>query len=101
MKRITFGFVLVLVSIGSAVGSGTPISEDTETCLECHATLHPGIVEGWKKSRHAQVTPGEAMTVSGIARKVSSKTVPEELKIVALGHTRTHLTTMVMIFMWW
>lgn len=91
MKRITFGFVLILVSIGSALGAGTPISEDTETCLECHATLHPSIAEGWKKSRHAQVTPGVAMTVSGIARKVSSKTVPEELKNVALGCAECHM----------
>jgi hydroxylamine dehydrogenase len=90
MKRYLFALFVVLVPAQVIQGATVPISDDTEACLECHVSLHPGIVEGWKKSRHAQVTPGEAMAVTGLARKVSSNTVPEELKEVALGCAECH-----------
>jgi hypothetical protein len=89
MRRfLTFGFVLVFVGI--VHGAEVPVSEDTESCLDCHESLHPGIVEAWKKSRHARITPAEAMSVKGLARKVSSKSVPESLKNVVLGCAECH-----------
>jgi hypothetical protein len=81
---------IVFTAAGYASAAGAPISEDTETCLECHASLHPGIVEAWRKSRHAQTTPGEAMKLTGLARKISSKSVPENLKQVTLGCAECH-----------
>lgn len=30
-----------------------PISDNTAACLDCHASVTPGIVSDWKKSRHA------------------------------------------------
>ncbi len=74
---------------GSLAAAGN-ISEDTETCIECHSSIHPGIVEGWKKSRHAAVTPAEAMAVKGLARKISSKKVPESLRDVTIGCAECH-----------
>ena len=70
--------------------AGAPISEDTETCLECHANLHPGIVEAWRQSRHAATTPAEALKAKGLSLKVSSKNVPERLKNAALGCAECH-----------
>lgn len=66
------------------------VSGDTQVCLDCHASLHPGIVEAWKQSRHAQITPGEAMQVQGLSRKVSSETVPEPLQQVSVGCAECH-----------
>ncbi len=90
MIPCVFALVVTLLIAPAAVGASAPISEDTEACLECHASLHPGIVEAWKGSRHAQTTPAKALAVAGLARKVSSNTVPEEFKDVALGCAECH-----------
>jgi hypothetical protein len=69
-----------------------PLSDDTYTCLGCHELIHPGLVEGWRKSRHAQVTPGEAIQKKGLALKVSAgDKVPEELRENVVGCAECHL----------
>ena len=73
-----------------AMAADVPVSDATSECLECHSTVHPGIVESWQKSRHAQVTSQTAMAVKGLARKVSSKQVPENLLTVAVGCAECH-----------
>ena len=50
-----------------------PISEATAECIDCHASVHPGIVDDWGNSRHAKITPNAAMAIEGLARKISSK----------------------------
>jgi hypothetical protein len=84
----------IVVALGvyplTAIGTEVPLSEATQTCLECHAYSHPGIVAGWQASRHAQTTPQAAMQVKGLARKVSSTTVPETLRSVAVGCAECH-----------
>ena len=65
-------------------------SAATESCIECHTMIHPGIVESWQKSRHARVTPRQAMAVQGLARKVSSTVVPERLQDTAVGCAECH-----------
>ena len=56
------------------------VSEATQACIECHRVIHPGIVADWQRSRHAAVTPKEALGVQGLGRKVSSPAVPEALR---------------------
>jgi hypothetical protein len=68
-----------------------PISDATSECLDCHAIIHPGIVSGWQKSRHARITPKQAMAVEGLARKVSSQSVAEPLSGVVVGCAECHL----------
>jgi hypothetical protein len=68
-----------------------PISDVSAECMDCHAITHPGIVSSWQKSRHAQVTPAQAMAVEGLARKVSSTTVPENLRSTVVGCAECHL----------
>jgi len=72
------------------ISAETPISDATSECLDCHASLHPGIVAEWKKSRHAQVTPGAAASVQGLSRKVSSESVPDALKTTSVGCAECH-----------
>jgi hypothetical protein len=67
------------------------ISEASSECLDCHAIQHPGIVKDWQESRHSQITPGEAMKVEGLGRKVSSPSVPKELSGTAVGCAECHL----------
>ena len=67
-----------------------PLSEASAECIDCHASIHPGIVSGWQKSRHALITPQKAMAVEDVGRKVSSTTVPEGLQSVVVGCAECH-----------
>jgi hypothetical protein len=87
---------LVFVCVtASAFAADNPISatvsEATAECLDCHSSVHPGIVHGWQKSRHAQITPKQALAAEGPALKVSSKSVPENLQNVAVGCAECHM----------
>ena len=86
--------VLILVGvfgIGTARSAEVAISEATAACLDCHSIVHPGIVNDWQNSLHAKITPQEALAVKGVARKVSSATVPENLQNVAVGCAECHM----------
>ncbi|MCK5203227.1 MAG: hydroxylamine oxidase, partial [Desulfobacterales bacterium] len=75
---------------GTAISVEVPISEASAECIDCHSATHPGIVNDWQNSRHAKITPKEAMAVEGVARKVSSKAVPENLQNVVVGCAECH-----------
>jgi hypothetical protein len=81
--------VLLVIAL-PALAQDPPMSEASQTCLMCHESLHPGIVSGWKSSRHARVTPALARAVEGLSRKVSSEQVPEELAGVVVGCAECH-----------
>ena len=67
------------------------MSEATTECMDCHAQIHPGIVHDWQNSRHAKTTPRKAALVKGLANKISSDTVPEELRETAVGCAECHM----------
>jgi hypothetical protein len=67
------------------------VSDATSECLDCHASIHPGIVHDWQKSRHAKVSPKTAMKVEGLASKISSKDVPDDLKESVIGCAECHM----------
>jgi len=81
---------IVLVLLAGNAPANTPVSRDTMGCLDCHESLHPGIVEDWRASRHARTTPGEAMKAKGKARRVSATEVPEALRAVSVGCAECH-----------
>ncbi len=83
-------FVLLLMASGAAAQDHERTSLETQDCLGCHTTTHPGMVESWRKSRHANTTPGEAMQAEPLALKVSSKDVPENLQKVTVGCAECH-----------
>ena len=90
-NRLLWVVLLSLILIPTALlGAELPISEATQECLDCHASIHPGIVSGWQKSRHANVTPATAMAAEELARKVSSENVPEQLQKVVVGCAECH-----------
>jgi hypothetical protein len=72
-------------------GADGSVSEATAECIDCHASIHPGIVRDWQNSRHAKITPQDAMAVDGLARKISSKNVPENLKNSVVGCAECHM----------
>lgn len=81
-------FVVLLSNI--SFGGDAPISEDTEMCLECHASLHPGIVEDWKKSLHANTTPVKGLTKAPLERLISTVKVPDTFANNAVGCAECH-----------
>lgn len=90
MKIFWLGLLMPFILCGGAMGSGPPVSEDTQTCLECHTMVHPGIVADWQRSRHAGITPEEAMKVKGLKQKVSAEKVPEGLSKKVVGCAECH-----------
>jgi hydroxylamine dehydrogenase len=89
-KMVVFLCCFIWIFAVSASADDVSLSEATEECLDCHATIHPGIVEDWRSGRHAQTSPKAAMNVEGLARKLSSTTVPKELQSVAVGCAECH-----------
>ncbi len=87
-------YAVVIFSIGllalPSAHAQQRISSATEECLNCHSTLHPGIVSAWQKSRHAAITPFEASTVEGLDKKASSDDIPDGLKNVVVGCAECH-----------
>ena len=75
---------------GPLLAAEPVISEATSECIDCHSSIHPGIVKDWQTSRHAMITPKKAMEVDGIARKVSSTSVPENLQNAVVGCAECH-----------
>ncbi|GBC63082.1 hydroxylamine oxidase [Desulfonema ishimotonii] len=91
MKRIICILSMLLCMAAETVmAARAPVSEATEECLGCHSSIHPGIVEEWQNSRHARITPREALGVTGLARKVSARTVPDYLLPTAVGCAECH-----------
>jgi hypothetical protein len=77
-------------SAATGISAEVPISEATTECIDCHSSFQPGIVDDWQNSRHAKITPKEAMAAEGVARKVSSAAVPENLQTVVVGCAECH-----------
>ncbi len=87
-------FVGLVLSLGLVFWSSSSwalkVSEATETCLSCHASVTPGIVADWKASLHAQVTPAEALKKAPLARRISTSQVPKSLANVVVGCAECH-----------
>jgi hydroxylamine dehydrogenase len=75
----------------NGISAGVPVSEATADCLDCHSSVHPGIVKDWQNSRHAKTTPKDAAAVQRLARKVSNTEVHENLQNIAVGCAECHM----------
>ncbi len=91
MKRVLAAGFWVFLAAAPAICADVPVSDISAECIDCHGSFQPGIVADWQNSRHAATTPGEAMKVKGLGRKVSSDTVPEALRTTAVGCAECHM----------
>lgn len=66
------------------------ISDETQQCLSCHSSLHPGIVASWEKSQHSKITPIQAKEKSKLERKVSFENLDSVLGNVVVGCYECH-----------
>jgi hydroxylamine dehydrogenase len=95
MKKGSYIFVVFLLAMFVVIRIGDAqtqpkISEATEACLSCHGTLHPGIVAEWKKSRHANVLPSEALKKTKLERRISNEKVPDPFSKTVVGCAECH-----------
>lgn len=85
------GALLLTPALGDEKSPGpTSLSEETQSCINCHETITPGIVEDWLTSRHAKLNPEVALAKTTLERRVSSQTIPENLQSVAVGCYECH-----------
>jgi hydroxylamine dehydrogenase len=82
---------LYLVSAGGAAAAGPQVSEDSQTCLECHQSVTPGIVADWRASAHAKTTPAAALAKPELQRRVSAARPPKGLEDLAVGCAECHV----------
>ena len=93
MKRFCFtliGIIWILAPVPSPATGEVPISDSTQECLDCHSEFHPGIVQDWRNSRHARITPKNALTVDKLKKRMSSTSGPEVLQNHAVGCAECH-----------
>lgn len=91
MKKACLVVGVIFLSLWvETVGATPPISDNTQTCLDCHSLITPGIVAGWQRSRHAQVLPGVALKKPELVRRVSAAQVSKQLANVAVGCAECH-----------
>lgn len=85
-KLLAAIFVLFAPALAFAGG----LSAESQSCLNCHKGLTPGIVGDWQTSRHSQVTPEEALQKPEVQRRVSAESVPDSLKGNVVGCYECH-----------
>ncbi len=90
MKMSLLTLFMVFVSVQVAFGASGRTSEDTNACIECHRSVHPGIVADWERSRMAKVTPRAARSMILKKRRVSFEEVPSKLASVVVGCAECH-----------
>lgn len=88
--KFRFLSIAAVILCAGAAQAAAPVSDDTQTCLDCHSQVTPGIVADWQKSRHAMISPRQAMKISGLEAKVSAKKVPGELAGNSVGCAECH-----------
>ncbi len=89
-KTVMISAFVFLLSATGSWSKEPPVSEDTQACLECHATVYPGSLEDWKRGRMARITPAEAMKKPQAERRVSFDKIPDSLKNVVVGCAECH-----------
>jgi hydroxylamine dehydrogenase len=89
---LLLAFAIILPSSAQTVApvSAPTISDETAACLSCHESFQPGIVQDWRHSRHAGITPAQALTQPKLQRRVSADSIPAGLANVAVGCYECH-----------
>ncbi|MBN1906162.1 MAG: hydroxylamine oxidase [Deltaproteobacteria bacterium] len=83
--------LIVFVFCSGTYSQEIKISDNTRTCLDCHTSLHPGIVGEWEKSAHGRMAPSAAIKKQGMERLVSAEKIPEALLDNVVGCAECHM----------
>lgn len=93
-RLIAVGGLLVLIalSLPAMAGKAPPVSEDSQACLDCHATATPDIVADWRRGLMSRTTPAMALKKPELQRQFSAakKDVPAALRNTVVGCAECH-----------
>lgn len=84
------GMLPTLLVLEGGTGDCADLSADSRACMECHATVTPGIVADWEKSAHARVSPADAAGKGALERRVSFEKLPDKLGASSVGCAECH-----------
>jgi hypothetical protein len=91
IKRLHFFvFLSSLTILAGQTITAAPISEATEFCIDCHASVTPGIVTDWQQSRHSMITPQEGMLKPDLEKRISATSIPDSLLGFVVGCAECH-----------
>lgn len=99
MKRFVIAFLssalflMIIATVAtteSQIGEPTAVSEKSQTCIDCHELYNPGLVMDWRSSRHAQTAPEKALEKPRLSRRISSQTIPENVRTNVVGCYECH-----------
>jgi len=93
LVRKYFSFLVLLAAFlqpGWVGAQEPPLSDLTQECISCHSLIHPALVSDWKRSRHATVTPAEALKKPEQERRISTQNVPANLSGFVVGCAECH-----------
>ncbi len=90
MKESMFLMIGICIIAWPSYAAKISLSDDTKTCIECHASIHPGIVADWERSNHSKISFENARKQKSLSRKVSSGKVPDSLSKFAIGCAECH-----------
>ncbi len=83
-------FIAIFIILIPALSLAGGLSSESQSCLNCHRGLTPGIVGDWETSRHSKTTPEEALKKPEAERRVSAGGVPDGMKDVVVGCFECH-----------
>ena len=92
VRRLGKIFLAVLggLSLLPVLAGAAEISSQTQGCLGCHAMVTPGIVADWQASRHAGVSPAEALQKEALQRRITATGIAEGLRGSTVGCAECH-----------
>jgi hypothetical protein len=73
MKCFLFAIAFAFMLSGALYAGEANISRETQSCLNCHRGLTPGIVADWEASLHSRTTPEDAIKKPQAERRVSAE----------------------------
>lgn len=90
--KLLLAFAIMISFLASIVSANqtNKISQQTMACLGCHEIVTPGITKDWSSSRHASITPSDALKKSEISRMVSTQKIESSLSSVVVGCYECH-----------
>lgn len=89
--RLLFFGSIITVLIAAVTGDpGNTPGADTAACIECHSSIHPGIVEDWNKSLHSKIKPADAEKKQALQKRITSPDIPGALKQDVVGCAECH-----------
>jgi hydroxylamine dehydrogenase len=86
-----FYVILFLGLFNIGVIRAGEISETTESCIDCHTSVTPGIVADWQNSRHAHTSIKEAMAKPEMERRISATDFSDSLTDYVVGCAECHM----------